>query len=65
MDYIAELEKALGRSADKKFLPMQDGDVPDTTASPELLERLIGYKPHTPISVGVPAFVDWFRLYNP
>jgi UDP-glucuronate 4-epimerase len=61
MDYIAELERALGRKAEKVFLPMQDGDVPNTTASPELLERLIGYKPETPISVGVPAFVSWFR----
>ncbi|MDP3377319.1 MAG: NAD-dependent epimerase/dehydratase family protein, partial [Brevundimonas sp.] len=65
MDYIAELEKALGKQADKQFLPMQDGDVPDTTASPDLLERLTGYKPETPISVGVPAFVGWFRQrYN-
>ena len=61
MDYIAELERALGREATKVFLPMQDGDVPNTTASPDLLERLIGYKPETPISVGVPAFVGWFR----
>ncbi|MGZ9100954.1 MAG: hypothetical protein ACXW3O_14740, partial [Brevundimonas sp.] len=65
MDYIAELERALGRTATKQFLPMQDGDVPNTTASPDLLERLIGYKPETPISVGVPAFVGWFRQrYN-
>ena len=65
MDYIAELEKALGKRADKQFLPMQDGDVPDTTAAPDLLERLTGYKPQTPISVGVPAFVGWFRQrYN-
>ena len=61
MDYIGELETALGKSAIKTFLPMQDGDVPNTTASPDLLERLTGYKPETPISVGVPAFVDWFR----
>lgn len=61
MDYIAELERALGRKAEKSFLPMQDGDVPNTTASPDLLERLTGYKPETPISVGVPAFVGWFR----
>jgi UDP-glucuronate 4-epimerase len=61
MDYIAELERALGRTADKQFLPMQDGDVPNTTASPDLLERLTGYKPETPISVGVPTFVGWFR----
>lgn len=61
MDYIAELERALGLTAAKDFLPMQDGDVPNTTASPDLLERLIGYKPETAISVGVPAFVGWFR----
>lgn len=61
MDYIGELETALGKPAIKTFLPMQDGDVPNTTASPDLLERLTGYKPETPISVGVPAFVDWFR----
>ncbi|WP_341018685.1 NAD-dependent epimerase/dehydratase family protein [Brevundimonas diminuta] len=61
MDYIGELETALGKPAIKTFLPMQDGDVPNTTASPDLLERLTGYKPGTPISVGVPAFVDWFR----
>ena len=65
MDYIAELERALGRPADKQFLPMQEGDVPNTTASPHLLEQLTGYKPETPISVGVPAFVSWFRQrYN-
>jgi len=61
MDYIGELERALGLSAKKNYLPMQDGDVPHTTASAELLERLIDYKPHTPISLGVPAFVGWYR----
>ena len=61
MDYIGELERALRRTAKKIFLPMQDGDVPHTTASADLLERLIGYKPETPISRGVPAFVGWFR----
>lgn len=61
MDYISELEKALGRTAKKVYLPMQDGDVTATFASADLLERLTGYRPATPISVGVPAFVDWFR----
>ncbi len=61
MEYIGELERALGRTATKNFLPMQDGDVPHTTASADLLERLIRYKPETPISRGVPAFVDWYR----
>ncbi|MDZ4319239.1 MAG: UDP-glucuronate 5-epimerase, partial [Phenylobacterium sp.] len=61
MDYIGELEKALGREARKTFLPMQGGDVRATFASADLLERLTGYKPSTPISVGVPAFVAWYR----
>jgi len=61
MDYIGELEKALGREAKKTFLPMQDGDVRATFAAADLLERLTYYKPSTPISVGVPAFVDWYR----
>lgn len=61
MDYIAELEGAVGQKAAMEFLPMQDGDVPNTIASPALLERLIGYKPETPVSVGVQAFVGWFR----
>jgi len=56
MDYIGELEKALGREAKKTFLPMQDGDVRATFASADLLENLTGYKPSTPIPVGVPAF---------
>jgi UDP-glucuronate 4-epimerase len=61
MDYIRELETALGREAKKNMLPMQDGDVPHTTASPDLLEQLIHFKPVTPISKGVPLFVAWFR----
>lgn len=61
MDYVEALERALGREAQKVFLPMQDGDVPATFASAELLVRLIGYKPSTPISEGVPAFVAWYR----
>lgn len=65
MGYIGELEAALGVTADKKFLPMQDGDVPHTTASAELLQRLTNYRPSTPIAEGVPAFVNWFRdRYN-
>lgn len=61
MDYIGELEAALGKPAIKTFLPMQEGDVPHTTASPDLLVRLTDYKPETPINIGVPAFVKWFE----
>ncbi len=62
-DYVAELERALGRAAEKRMLPMQPGDVPATEASSDLLRRLTGYVPDTPISVGVPAFVAWYRAH--
>ena len=61
MDYITALEDALGMQAIKTYLPMQDGDVPATFASADLLEALIDYKPSTPVSQGVPAFVTWYR----
>jgi UDP-glucuronate 4-epimerase len=60
MDYIAALEAALGRPAEKRMLPMQDGDVPATYASAELLQALTGYRPATPVGEGVRAFVDWY-----
>jgi UDP-glucuronate 4-epimerase len=60
LDYIGELERALGKTAIKNFLPMQQGDVPATEASPALLKQLTGAAPGTPPSVGVPAFVKWY-----
>ena len=64
MDYIGAVEKALGVTAKKKFLPMQSGDVPATYADTNLLNDLIGYIPTTNVENGVAAFVDWFRWYN-
>lgn len=61
MDYIAEIERAMGKPAILNLLPMQPGDVPATEASSALLRRLTGYAPSTPVSVGVPAFVRWYR----
>jgi UDP-glucuronate 4-epimerase len=63
MDYIAELERAIGRPAIKNFLPMQQGDVLATEASSDLLKRLTGASPTTSPSEGVPAFVRWYRDY--
>ncbi|KTF67650.1 NAD-dependent epimerase/dehydratase family protein [Sphingomonas sp. HT-1] len=60
MDYIAALEKALGREAIKNFLPMQAGDVHATEASSDLLRRLTGYAPSTAPNEGVAAFVHWY-----
>jgi UDP-glucuronate 4-epimerase len=61
--YIAALEKALGREAIKELLPLQAGDVPDTFADVSELERQVGYKPTTPVDVGVARFVEWYRSY--
>ncbi|HEY5072939.1 MAG TPA: NAD-dependent epimerase/dehydratase family protein [Caulobacteraceae bacterium] len=61
--FIAEVERALGRKAILNLMPMQPGDIPRTFADASLLEALIGYKPSTPIDVGVSAFCDWYRAY--
>lgn len=63
IDFVEELERALGRTAKRIYLPLPAGDVPNTMASADLLHDLIGFVPTTPISVGVPAFVSWYRDY--
>jgi UDP-glucuronate 4-epimerase len=63
MRYIEVLEQCLGRTAEKNLLPMQPGDVPDTYADVTALSEVVGYKPDTPIEVGVRRFVDWYRDY--
>jgi UDP-glucuronate 4-epimerase len=61
--YIEVLEDCLGRKAAKTLLPMQPGDVADTFADVDELVEDIGYRPTTPIEVGVRNFVDWYRGY--
>ena len=63
MHYIEVLEQCLGRTAEKNLLPMQPGDVPDTWADVEDLVTDIGYRPSTPVEVGVRAFVEWYLDY--
>lgn len=63
MDYIGALERALGKTADKEYLPLQPGDVPDTYADVEQLRHDVGYRPGTPLDEGIGRFVDWFREY--
>ncbi|WP_430913381.1 NAD-dependent epimerase/dehydratase family protein [Methylobacterium sp. sgz302541] len=60
---IAALEKALGRKAARIEKPLPPGDVARTHASTELLDALVGAVPQTPIGVGIPAFVEWYRGY--
>ena len=61
--YIEVIEECLGRKAQKNLLPLQPGDVPDTFADIDDLVRDVGYRPATPIEVGVKNFVDWFCEY--
>ena len=61
--YIEVLEECLGRKAERRLLPMQPGDVPDTYADVEALRRDTGYSPSTPIEVGVRRFVEWYREF--
>ena len=63
MHYIEVLERCLGRKAEKNLLPLQAGDVPDTWADAEDLVRDVGYRPATPVEVGVQRFVDWYLDY--
>ena len=64
MAYIEALEQALGKTATKNFLPLQDGDVPATHADTTELNRVTGFSPATPVVEGVRRFVDWYRSYH-
>jgi UDP-glucuronate 4-epimerase len=63
MRYIEVIEQCLGRKAQMNLLPLQPGDVPETFADIDDLVRDTGYRPATPIEVGVRKFVDWFCEY--
>jgi UDP-glucuronate 4-epimerase len=61
---IEVLEAACGRPAIREMHPMQAGDVKDTFADIDAISRDLGYSPTTPIDVGLPRFVDWYREYS-
>jgi len=61
LDFIATIERHLGKTADRRLLPMQKGDVAGTHADAGLLRALTGYVPGTSIEDGVRAFVEWYR----
>lgn len=61
--FIEVLEQTIGKKAKKKLLPIQPGDVPATYADIEDLSRDVGFKPATPIEVGIPRFVQWYREF--
>jgi len=62
-DYIGALEEALGRKAERNYLPMQPGDVPATAANTDELDAWVGFKPATPVREGVRRFVEWYREF--
>ena len=61
MQFLHELEAALGKRACRRFLPMQPGDVVATHADVQELEAWVGYRPSTPLETGVDRFVSWCR----
>jgi len=63
MDYIRTLERALGKKAKVKLLPMQPGDVKATYAETKSLQKAIGFKPSTPLQAGLERFAAWFKQY--
>jgi len=63
MDFIAAVETALGREAEKEMLPIQPGDVPSTYADVDALEQAVGFRPSTPLKTGVERFIAWYREY--
>ena len=63
LDFITELEGQLGVSAVKNFLPLQPGDVASTHADISSLEKDFGYRPQTPLSVGIAEFLRWYRSF--
>ncbi len=64
MDFIGLLESAIGKTTQKEFLPMQAGDVKATYADTSALEAWVGFKPNTPLNVGVDKFVEWYQSYH-
>lgn len=62
-DFIGTIEKALGKKAETLLLPMEPGDVPATFADITVSKRDLGFEPITPISIGIPKFVEWYKAY--
>ncbi len=63
LEFITEIETALGRPIARNSLPLQPGEVIATWADARLLQALTGYSPSTPVALGVPRFVAWFRAH--
>lgn len=64
MDFIQTIERAAGRETEKIMLPMQPGDVHETYADISRISEDLGFAPTTPLSEGIPRFVEWFKAYH-
>ena len=62
--YIEVLEECLGKKAIIDYLPIQPGDVPETYADTDLLEKEAGFRPMTTVETGIEKFVTWYRKYH-
>jgi UDP-glucuronate 4-epimerase len=63
LDFIHILEEELGQEAEKNMMPMQPGDVAETTADIQKSRKLLGFNPKTPLREGIKKFVAWYRQY--
>lgn len=61
LSYISAIEKALGKQAELRLLPMQPGDVPSTMADVSELDAAIGFRPCTSVEEGISRFISWYR----
>jgi len=64
MDYVKTIEECLGKEGKKEFLPMQPGDVVQTSANVDKAREMLGYDPKTKIDEGVPKFIEWYKEYH-
>ncbi len=63
LHFIEVIENKLGKKAIKNFLPIQEGDVPETYADVEALTKAVGFKPSTSIETGIERFIEWYKKY--
>jgi len=61
--YITSIEKAMNKKAERELLPMPLGDVPKSSADISKAQKMLGYHSTTPVEVGVPKFIEWYKKY--
>ena len=61
---VSLIEASCGRKADIQLLPMQPGDVAETFADIDAIQGDLGFQPATPIDIGIPKFVSWYKSYH-